>query len=276
MDFSTVIDWAIQEFKKLSGSTILSVISIFIAVSVFRFNKKMGYSKLSVLPIVYPGNQEPESSSLDFTYHLWHMSRSLNLRGLPIDISEKEFYEIENGKIISDKRFMPKLLTIKLKNKGELASTNVKIVLIFKSYGSKIKYAKKESGKDKSHWKFHQRKVFSKQKIIVKVPYMGADDEKEFTIVYLREQFRESELILCKIKANGHNYFKEKLLSKIFNRVVINHHVHPYLSDSSCREDVDDLLGLDYEEGRWIDPHKRHWIGDMIWGLRKLFAEWLK
>lgn len=270
MDLSTVIDWSIQGFKKLSGSTILSIISIFIAVSVFRFNKKMGYSKLSVLPMVYRQDQTPELSSLDFTYHLWRLTWIGELRGLPVDIVERRLSEAENG-IFPDPRFTSKLLTIKLKNKGELASTNIKIVLIFKAYGSKIKYVKNE--KDNLNWKSSRRKVFSKQKIVVKVPYMGADDEKEFAIVDLREQFRESELILCKIKANGHNYFKEKFLSKMFNRVIINHNVHPYLGGASDGSDINQLLGLAHEEEKWVDPHKRDWMGEIIWRLRNLYAE---
>ena len=70
MDLSTVIDWAIQGFKKLSGSTVLSIISIFIAVSVFRFNKKMGYSKLSVTPLVSKYDNSVDLTHVDFNYEL--------------------------------------------------------------------------------------------------------------------------------------------------------------------------------------------------------------
>lgn len=276
MDLSTVIDWAIQGLKKLSGSTILSIISIFIAVSVFRFNKKMGYSKLSVLPMVYKRNQIPAVSSLDFTYHLWKLTYAQESRGLPVDMVERKTLEADKYKdmVFSHNRFVNELLTIKLKNKGELASTNIKIVLVFKAYGSKIKYVKNE--KDILNWKSSRRKVFSKRKIVINVPYIGADDEKEFVIIDLREQFRESELILCRVKANGHNYFREKLLSKIFNRVVINHNVHPYLRESGDGSDLNVLLGLAYKEEKWIDPYKRYWIGEMISCLRNLYAEWRK
>lgn len=274
MDLSLIFDWAIQGLKKISGSTILSVISISIAVSVFRFNKKMGYSKLSISPIIYLHNENPEYSLLNFKYHLWLFTWTGGFRGLPVDISEKNFFDLEDGKIISDARFNPKLLTVKIKNKGELAATNIKIILLFKAYGSKIKYDKNE--KDIFNWKSSKRKIFSKKKIIIKVPYMGADEEKEFTIVDLREQFRESELILCKIKANGHTYFKEKLLSKLFNRVVINHHTHPFLSNGVDGIDIGDLLGLSYKDEKWIDPYKSNRIEELIWRLRNWYAEWRK
>ncbi|KQS21317.1 hypothetical protein ASF99_15070 [Exiguobacterium sp. Leaf187] len=279
MDLSLVIDWVIDHFKKLSAttilsivSTILSIISTFIARTVFQFTKKMSYSKLSVSPMTYTYDQSPDLSSLDSTYHLRRLTWIGKLRGLPITVLDRRTDETDRG-VLPDSRFKPQMLTVKLRNNGELASTNIKVVLVFKAYGSKIKYVKNQ--KDILNYKSANRKLFSKKKIVIKVPYIGADDYAEFQIADLNAQFRETELILCKIKANGHTYFKEKLLSKMFNRVVINHYTHPFLGGAADGSDINKLIGLAYEEKKWIDPYKSERIGGKLW-LRNLFVGWRK
>lgn len=272
MDYSFVIDWIVDHFKKLSATTILSVISTYIAGTVFYFTKKMSYSKLSVSPMTYTYNESPELSSLDATYDLFKLAWIDRSLGTPISTTDKRLEEANRG-IPADSRFDPQLLTIKLKNNGELASTNIKVVLVFKAYCSKVKFFR--DGKDNLNYKSYNKKLFSKKKIVIKVPYIGADDEKEFKIVDLKAQFRESELILCKVKANGHTYFKEKLLSKIFNRVIIDHYTHPFLGGAADGSDINKLIGLANEEKKWIDPYKSERIGGKLW-LRNLFVGWRK
>lgn len=279
MDLSLVIDWAMDHLKKLSSttilsivSTILSLISTYIAGTVFYFTKKMSYSKLSVSPMTYTYDQSPDLSSLDSTYHLRKLTWIGKLRGLPITVLDRRTDETERG-VLPDSRFKPQMLTVKLRNNGELASTNIKVVLVFKAYGSKIKYVKNQ--KDILNYKSANRKLFSKKKIVIKVPYIGADDYAEFQIADLNAQFRETELILCKIEANGHTYFKEKLLSKMLKRVVINHYTHPFLGGAADGSDINKLIGLGYEEKKWIDPYKSERIGGKLW-LRNLFVGWRK
>lgn len=251
---------------------LIASLNIWFVYLVFKFNRKMGQSKLSVSPITYSFEQSPELSSLNNTYELWKLNWIDEIRGLPISFKDRVNDENKRG-VPSDARFDPQLLTVKLKNKGELASTNIKVVLLFKAYGSKIKYFKNET--THLNYKSFDRKLFSKKKIVIKVPYIAADDEIEFQILDLSAQFRESELILCKIKANGHTYFKEKLLSKIFNRVIIHHYKHPFLGGAADGSDINKLIGLGYEEKEWVDPYKSERFGGRIW-LRNLFVGWLK
>jgi len=278
MDLSIVVDWAIQGFKKLSGSTILSIISIFIALTVFRFNQKMGYSKLSVLPLFTVEDHFADLSSPEYTYFSKELSYFKRVKGLPTDVFDITYGDSEEEKkrgqaLLSyfDSVFHPRTLTVKLRNKGELASTNIKIVLLFKGYGSSIKYSKNPI--DVLDYKSHKRKLFSRKKIVMQVPYMGADEEKDFMIVDLNGQFREAELILCKVRANGHTYFKEKLLDKMFNRVVINHYIHPYIGHAADSSDINTVLGIGNDDEQWVDPYKRK--GWIKW-LQNLYAEWRK
>lgn len=270
MDLSTVIDWSIQGFKKLSGSTILSVISIFIAITVFRFNKKMGYSKLSVSPLCNPYDLSSDLSSIDFTYLLQKLSWIQSVKGLPTGLLNRIDRDLDRN-VPFDTRFNAQMLTVKLRNKGELASANIRITLIFKAYGTKLSYPKNRI--DEANFKSAKRKLFSKKKIVIKVPYMGADDEKEFLIAELKGQFRETELILCKIRANGHTYFKERFIGKFFNRVIIHHYTHPYLGGAADSSDLNMLYGVHEPEEKWKDPYKR--IGGVQW-LQNLYVEWRK
>lgn len=251
---------------------LIASLNICFVYLVFKFNRKMGQSKLSVSPVIHQYDESLDLSSFDNTYELWRLNWIEESRGLPISIADRIRDEDERG-APSDSRFDPQLLTVKLKNKGELASTNIKVVLLFKAYGSKITYVKNE--KANFNYKSFYKELFSKKKIVIKVPYIAADDEAEFQILDLTAQFRETELILCKIKANGHTYFKEKLLSKIFNRVIIHHYTHPFLGGAADGSDINKLIGLGYEEKEWVDPYKSERIGGRKW-LRNLFVGWLK
>ena len=252
---------------------LIASLNICFVYLVFKFNRKMGQSKLSVSPVIYPYDQSLELSSFDSTYELWALNWVEESRGLPMSMNDRINDENERG-VPSDSRFDPQLLTVKFKNKGELASTNIKVVLLFKAYGSKINYV--ENGKANLNYKSFHKKLFSKKKIVIKVPYIAADDEAEFQILDLTGQFRETELILCKIKANGHTYFKEKLLAKIFNRVIIHHYTHPFLGGAADGSDINKLIGLGYEEKEWADPFKNEGIGGILSWLRNLFVGWRK
>ena len=248
----------------------------------------MSQSKLSVLP--YLKTYEPEFHNFngkdvhtDPTYDepadptyvlsnynwLWYEP----VVGLPIRMLDRIDRDMDRNQQF-DNRFKPQALIVKLNNKGELASANIKITLLFRTYGTAIEYGKNKV--DEFDYTSLKRKLFSQKKVVIKVPYMGADDSKEFQIVDLKGQFRETELILCKIRANGHTYFKENWLSKILNkRVVTNHYYHPYLQGGSSTADTHALIGLGqgYTNTEWKDPYKR--IGGIKW-LRNWFAEWRK
>jgi len=233
----------------------LPVISIFIAVLVFRFNKRMSYSKLSVKPNQRNYDQSMELSTLDYTYDLYKLDWINPKKGLPASFLTQ--WENEANKSgYKDIRMKAQMLTVTLLNKGELASTNIKITLIFKAYGSKIIYSENPEGDFSIQ--SSKRKKFTSKKIVIKVPYMGAGEEREFVIVDLRGQFREAELILTNIRANGHSYFRESFPQKLSskNRVVINKYIHPYLSGASDSDDQNMMLGIHNPDGEWEDPYK--------------------
>lgn len=262
---------------------LIALLNICFVYLVFKFNRKMGQSKLSVSPYlkVYDFNSNADltddtyDEAADPTYSLsnynwiWYEP----VVGLPIRILDRIDRDLDRN-VPFDNRFKPQTLIVKLNNKGELASANIRITLLFKTYGTKIEYG--ENRVDEFDYISLKRKLFSQKKVVIKVPYMGADDVKEFQIVDLKGQFRETELILCKIRANGHTYFKESWFSKLFsNRVIVNHYYHPYLEGNSSKEDLNALIGLGqgYTNTEWKDPYKR--IGGLKW-LQNLFAGWRK
>lgn len=243
----------------------------------------MGQSKLSVSPYIKAYDFNTNEILTDPTYDepadptyilsaynwIWHEP----VVGLPIRLLDRIDRDLDRN-LPFDNRFKPQTLIVKLNNKGELASANIKITLLFRTYGTDIKYG--ENKVNEFNYISLKRKLFSQKKVVIKVPYMGADESKEFQIVDLKGQFRETELILCKIRANGHTYFKESWLSKILNkRVITNHYYHPYLEGGSSTKDIHALIGLGqgYTNTEWKDPYKR--IGGIQW-LRNWFAGWRK
>lgn len=233
----------------------LPVISIIIAVLVFRFNKRMSYSKLTIKPNQRNYDQSLDLSTLDYTYDLYKLDWINPKKGLPASfLTQWENEAKKSG--YTDIRINSQMLTVTLLNKGELASTNIKITLVFKAYGSNIIYSKNTEGD--YNVESSKRKKFTSKKIVIKVPYMGAGEEREFVIAELRGQFRETELILSSICANGHSYFRESYRQKIFakSRVVINKYSHPYLSGASDSDDQNMMLGIHNPDGKWEDPYK--------------------
>jgi len=274
MDLSFIYDWVIQTLKGLSGSTILSLVSISIAFSVFRFNKKMGYSKLSVTPLLSKYDNSIDLTHVDFNYELRELNWIKSTKGLPEPMLSRVVRESDNGKLFDD-RFTPQMLLIKLMNKGEIASTDIKVTLVFKGYGSKIIY--KKDSIDEFDFEVGKRKTFTSLKIPIKLSYMGAGEEKYYYIADLKGQFREAELILCKIQANGHTYFKQKLSQRFFNRVVINHYFHPYLSSAADPSDIYALVGINNHSEDWESPYpKKKWYEGVLKWLQNLYVGWRK
>lgn len=115
-----------------------------------------------------------------------------------------------------------KTLSVIIKNTGDLPSTNVRVNLLLRTYGTKNFYPKNVIPKD-----LIEREVFSKHEVSISIPYMGPDDEREFTILHLHGQFREAELVLLKIRSNGFTYIKDNLLKKLFYsdaEIILSHY----------------------------------------------------
>lgn len=233
----TGIDKFVDFFDKFDPVTtaILAGLNLVLVMYVFRFTKKMSQSKLSISPdVVYSAEIRLDEIS-DVKTDLSH---------------DKEFFkEIEfkeEGFPLTNQRTLAETLFLKVKNRGDLPSTNIKIELSLKIYKTKIKYNKNDP--DDLDILSQKRKKHVTEMYTINIPYMGADEERLYDLFELYGQFRESELILLKIKANGHVYFREKIRNYFSNPTIINHYKHPKL----------DRLG-DVNDARMVYGHRGLW-----------------
>lgn len=195
----------------------------------------MSQSKLSLFPLVINKKPIPMSKSLPeherikadrdhhqlinnlrSTYFLKEYSNIKSQPGLPVMESPINFFEQEY------------ILGIKLKNNGDLPSTNVHVKLLFKMYGSKNFYPKDSIEIDT----FIDRELFADKEINIRIPYIGANEEIVYKIFEPKGQFRETELILLSIKANGFTYIKNSVFKNFFypnSKIMLNHYKHSIL-----------------------------------------------
>lgn len=244
---------------------------------IFNFNRKMSQSKLTVSSSSKTTHLI-ESGELDTNFKLSLLQRIEAVQGLPKTriLPDPIRYNRES-----------KTLYVTLKNKGELASRNAQVTLLFRGYGTKVKGEVNEdffdehvyfmlpsSSQSKIRTSPEKRKLFLEKKIVINVPYIGSDEEKKFEITKLNEQFREVELILIKIKANGHTYFKQNLFQRIFNPAVIHRHDHPLLNNVEDFNELRKLFGSDNPKLKFRHAYAAR--GGMMECLRNLYAEWQK
>lgn len=214
-------------------STILAVTNLYLVYLVFRFERRTSQSKVSVSPLILetrPFNtafkipiDEKElilkefykiKNQLDNSYFLSELTRIEAQEGLPSD-SLKHFETT-------------KILGIAVKNNGDTPSSNVRIKLKFNMYGSENFYPREDINLDT----FIDRSFFKDKEINIVLPYMGANEERFYKIFELKAQFRETELILLGVDANGFSYVKTNLLKNFFNpnsEIILNHYKHPIL-----------------------------------------------
>lgn len=256
-------------------TTLIAALNITFVYFVFKFNRKMGQSKLSVKTLLLDENSIPEKDYLllDKTYNLSYLHWINSVKGLPT-ISYEEMFQTKT-----------KLLTVTLDNQGELASTNIQVNLIFKAYRTRLREDMTRLDKALVVYQLNRkipmspildRKCVFEKKITINVPYIGADENKRFVIVPIREQFRETELVLVNIKANGHTYFKRKFLQRFFRPVVINHYLHPVLERANFSDtdnkDIKKFIGADNPDKELDVPFSTK-RGIIDW-LLSLFVEW--
>lgn len=202
----------------------------------------MSQSKLSISPLLEIGD--------DFTF---------SLSG--VGFKAEDTYLLKDLKWIDKQKGLPnkplnrpermKTLAVKVKNSGDLPSTNVKVDLIFKAYGTSEFYPK-----DGEEFKtLIPREIFSERKINIRIPYMGADEERTYEICALHGQFRETELHLSKIRANGFDYIKPSFLKKYFSKeegkIILHHYFCSILLSNPTTElDYKLLYGIaeDHED----------------------------
>lgn len=171
---------------------------------------------------------------LDYTYHLRVLNNLPHRIGLPLQ-EEKllGFIDFEDVKSLS----------ITINNIGDFPSRNVRVKLLFRTYGTKNFYPKSPLPTE-----LVEREVFSEHPITIPIAYIGANDHRTFSICDLHGQFRETELILLSIKSNGFTYIKNNFLKKFFgldSEIILNHYMMNKLNSIDFTEqDLRIIYGL--------------------------------
>ena len=195
----------------------------------------MSQSKLSIFPLVLTKEPIPMSrlipeeernkaylehhqsiSNLNSDYFLKEYSTIKDVPGLPVNNVPLNLFVIKN------------VVAVRLKNNGDLPSTNVQVKLLLKMYGSKNFYPKDSIDTNT----FIDREFYDQKEININIPYIGANEEKSYKLLEQIGQFRETELILLSIKANGFTYIKNNVFKSFLypdSRVVLNHYKHPFV-----------------------------------------------
>lgn len=234
-----IIEWgntAIGFFAKIDPvlKFALTGLNLLLVWLVFRFNRKMSQSKLSVSPEVIrlkdsPKNKDGQFVTLDSKYFI---DTPFEGEGIPIGGHDA----------------LPDKVYLKIQNRGDLPSTRVSIILSAKFFKTQITYDPTDTYGISI--KKQKRKIHQKNKIVINIEYMGADEERYYELFNLVGEFRESELTLKSIKANGHTYFKEGWLHRFTKPTIIHIYSHPGLNHASDTQDLNAVYG-----------HKHMWAG---------------
>ncbi|TCI32752.1 hypothetical protein EVJ29_15175 [Exiguobacterium sp. SH4S7] len=195
---------------------VLAGLNIWIVYRVYKFTQKMSQSKLSLSP--------------EFTATVFERLK----RDDKLDYDEEFYIDLDfigEGFPLENCHHGEETLSIKLKNRGDLPSTDIKILLELKVYKTQIEYDPQNL--DSLDVIGEKKELHTTKEFVITKGYMGADEEHLFKLVGIYGQFRESELILKEIKANGHVYFKEKTLNGSPKQAVIHHYKHPSLNIST-------------------------------------------
>lgn len=100
------------------------------------------------------------------------------------------------------------------------------------------------------------RELHNEKAINIDINFMNGDEERFFPICELHGQFREAELILLEIKANGFDYMNmnKNKLKEFFSKpteVVLHHYKHRFLEitdiSSIKKSKIDSFYGIKTE-----------------------------
>lgn len=206
--------------------TILTaLVNIFLVYRVFKFTQKMSQSKLSLSPEVI---HESDSTSHSETITKFNTNLEYSEEGFPL----RKRYTSEDRRI----------LYIKVKNRGDLPSTKIKIQLKLKVYKTEITDIIKHDEWEKIK---HKRKLHEIVDVDINIDYMGADEEQLYRITALYGQVRELEVLLTGIHSSGHTYFKGTLSEP----TIIYQYEHPNLPNAE----------LKYDDGKALYGHSKEW-----------------
>lgn len=231
-------------------NVVLVFINVFLVIAVYRYTKKMSQSKISISPESRPSllnvhekkqmDKEIEKAERDINYYA--SFPDVKGEGFPIDIL--------------DTPKPSQTMSIRVKNRGDMPSTNIKIALKLKIYKTENKYDDKAP--DLLDIVESKRKLHIEHNYDITVPYMGADEERVYELFEITSHFREFELLLEKIEANGFEYFKQKTEGSVVNPTIVRHYIHPKLY----------MLG-DTQDMREVYGHKALWEEGVVEKLRE-------
>lgn len=230
-------------------SALVALTNLYFVSQVFKFNRRMSQSKLSISHnlldydghiMIKNGKGVQIVSAIDKTYLLEHLTNIEPRFGLP----SSRLTESEDMKV----------LIVNVKNNGDLPSTNIKVDLVFQAFGT-INFYPKEN---EEFTKLLPRELFFEEKLRIKIPYIGANEDMNFQICNLHGQFRETELHLVKVRANGFDYIKPNILRSFFSkddsRITLNHYKCLILNINRLSEfDLKVLYGLPTEKENFND-----------------------
>lgn len=186
---------------------LIGIINLAIAIMVFRFNRKNSLSKVSVLPIQYEKNKRSTFYNTNMDLDIYKLDKYF--------LSGKGFPTMEDEN--------PKLWSIKVMNKGNLVSTNLKINLSLIIQKSEFDFNEEELEVSN-----HEFVLYKEVKREIIIPYMAADSEKEFDIVSLLGDFPSAKLVIDRMETNEVKFIKKP--------VVIDEYIHSgfsYLQDEA-------------------------------------------
>lgn len=199
---------------------VISFISLFFVWRNYIFNVKNSLSKVSVVPVRDPLRFEGEHNK--FGFNIYKPSFSYE-DGLLLETmrSEKTKYVDEvpinkfsrEGFPVKDLHHEPVYWGIKVKNKGDLATTNIVLkftVVINRSgnvYNALNDIISSEPIEDSRHTQE------------ITIPYLGADEEKTLYFFDIRGEFPSAFLFLDELRTQDKKF--------ISDQVLIDHYTHP-------------------------------------------------
>ena len=176
-----------------------SIFNLILGISVFRFNKRNSYSKVSLVPLQIE------------TYNSSNNEIDINFRSVfeKYKKGEREgFPEIS----LSRKYKKYKVWKVNILNRGDFASTNIKIEYSIRVKKAEIEYNKDEQGNiDKTNFKDYKILDFLNYNQVINIPYLGADQEKEIHILTYDGEYPEADLIVHLLTCDQNTFIKKPI-----------------------------------------------------------------
>lgn len=206
---------------------LISFGSLFFVIKNYMFNVRNSFSKLSVVPV--KDQLEFDVKKHEFSNNIYnldfvlktafsHTLRFENIEG----ISGKQTNKFEKeGFPVNELRHDQLYWGIKVKNRGDLASTNILLEFTIVINKSRNTY------NNENLIISTEQVEYARHKHAITIPYMGADEEKTYYFFDICGEFPSAQLYLDGLSTR-HNKF-------ISDQVSIDHYTHPSF-DSSNRK----------------------------------------